>query len=228
MKMLVDAMGHEDKLVVPTNASKASLQPKREHCKQLSKTVNIDMIGGNLCGFNMSGPNWPNPSFEACGAACCRNTSCDHFETIVGDPPWTFASGGTCAGEVPCAKGGFCCYLKNSLTVPTPSHLYKNNSMISGTTTPSPIDARGPPVYARAFAPATGVSWPSGRNRAVLLANLDATRTHRVAFEGLTSAAVWSVENGYSGNGRTPYAKTQVDGELVLPPLGVALAFPAT
>ena len=176
MKMLIDAMGHEDKVVVSTKFSSGPPPPKRAQCAQLSKTVNVDMIGGNLCGFNMSGPDWPNPSFEACGAACCRNASCDHFETIEGDPPWTFASGGTCAGEVPCAKGGFCCYLKNSLTVPTPSHMYKNNSMISGTTTPSPIHARGPGVYARAFKPATGVSWPSGQKRAVLLANQDATR----------------------------------------------------
>ena len=229
MKMLIDAMGHEDKLVVSTNTRKVPLPPKRAQCKLLSKAANVDMIGGNLCGFNMSGPNWPKPSFEACGAACCRNATCDHFETIEGDPPWTFASGGTCAGEATCAKGGFCCYLKNSLTVPVPSHMYKNNSMISGSTTPSPVHARGPAVYARAFAPAVGVSWPSGRNRAVLLANQDGTRTHVVTFEGLASADVWSVEQGKSGIGPTPFAKgkASTDGTLALSPLGVALVFPA-
>ena len=231
MKMLIDAMGHEDKQVLATNFTKAPPPPKRAQCKQLTKTANVDMIGGNLCGFNMSGPGWPEPSFEACGAACCRNESCDHFETIEGDPPWTFASGGTCAGEAPCAKGGFCCYFKNSLTVPTPSSLYKNNSMISGTTTPSTMHVSGPPVYARAFAPAAGLAWPSGRKRAVLLANKDPVRTHAVAFDGLAGAEVWSVEHGKSGFGETPYAtggKAAADGTLALPPLGVALAFPVT
>ena len=51
---------------------------------------------------------------------------------------------------------------------------------------------------------------------------------HVVAFDGLASAEVWRVEHGKSGIGPTPFAKGKAsdDGTLVLPPLGVALAFP--
>ena len=96
-KMLIDAMGHEDKHVLATNVTRAS-GPKRSQCKQLSRTVNLDMVGGLLCGFNMSGPKWPKPSFEACGAGCCADERCDHFSTISQRPAKQFD---TCAREPP-------------------------------------------------------------------------------------------------------------------------------
>ena len=53
--------------------------------------------------------------------------------------------------------------------MPTPSHMYPKGSLISGTTTPSVLPP--PTIYARAFTPAEGVSWPSKHTKAVLLAN---------------------------------------------------------
>jgi hypothetical protein len=236
MKMIIDAMGHGDKEVLVTNVTRDSVPPPppdRTNCKPLTRLVNMDMAGGNICAFNMSGPKWPQPSFEACGAACCADPRCDHFTTIDGDPPWQFADPQCQGEEAPCAKGGFCCYFKDRTTHTQPQGgLYKNGSIISGATTPSqvpPSSSGSPVIYARGFRPAGAVTWPGGQTAGVLLANTDAASSHTISLPELrVGDEVWSVEHGVSGSGAQAYArdKVTVQGSLVLAPLVVAFVFP--
>jgi hypothetical protein len=227
IKMLIDGLGNDYKKVLVTNVSTATVNvPNRTGCKQLTRMVNQDMVGGNLCSFNMSGDAWPKPSFEACAVACCADRLCDHFTTIRGDPA---APPGyneqTCTGQAPCVHGGWCCYFKDRGTMPRIAVGYQNGSIISGTTTPSSETPEETlPIWARGFAPADGVTLPGGQQRAILLANHDENSPHSVTFEGLRGAEVWSVVHGQSGMWSIPYAIMKAtEDALVLPPLAVML-----
>ena len=85
---------------------------------------------------------------------------------------------------------------------------------------------QGQQIYARAFAPRAGESWPGPGKRAILMANLDSRRTHTVAFDGLKGARLWSVVHGVSGEWETPFAEsTSAADTLAMQPLAVVLAF---
>ena len=249
MKALIDGLGNDEKLVLHTNVTKLSggggaHGGSRMECQVKTQVVDQDMQGGDICGFNMTtltSSEQEPPSHAACGRACCANERCDHFVSVSGDPPYTFRGGGVCAGQNPCAEGGFCCFLKTNATRPIKSS-YKPGTTIGGTTTPSQFDpgAVNQPVYARAFAPATaaggggaagvGAGWPGPEKRAVLLANFDSRHNHTVTLsseaEGFRGATLWSVVHGVSGAWAEPFARRKsTHASLTMEPLSVYLAF---
>ena len=224
MKMIIDGLGHGDKAVFETNVTVPPMPP-RQQCKQLTRIVNRDMAGGDICEFSMT----ENPSNSACAAACCDDPRCDHFVSLDGAPD--FSGGGTCTGRQKCNKADFCCYLKTAASRSYAAP-YKNGTCIAGTTTAAAVP--GQQLYARAFAPAVGdgggsitnKSWPGPGPRAILMANLDSRNAQSVSFEGLKGAKLWSVVPTESGAWAVPYATTTSSADtLTMAPLSVTLAF---
>jgi hypothetical protein len=222
MKMMIDGLGNTEKNVLVTNVSVAGQQPRRQ-CKLLNTTVDADFAGGDICVFNMS-----DPSPETCAEACCADPACDHFVTLA---PGHGYDTGACPGKPDCPVGGSCCYLKSSSGRQIKS-MYPHGDCILGEVTAAPPDPADLAVYARAFAPAPGTSFPaaatggSKTKGAVLLANLNEEDSATVTFDGLKGATLWSVVHGKAGSWSTPFRKSvSADDSLVMEPLAVYLAF---
>jgi non-lysosomal glucosylceramidase len=106
-------------------------------CNAEPPSPGYDREGGDYRAFPL-----PSGGASACSADCCADSICMAWAYTPTAPP----------GQVPCASGTPCCYLKSTVEPQTP-----NPNVTSGVVDRAPVALTPPPVGVRSAVPLGGV-----------------------------------------------------------------------